>query len=302
MADTIQPAGSLAKAIPFFRRPFTAAAVKFKVQVNPKDLDGGRFGQALCVCYIDARLVAERLNVVCPGAWSDEYSDPKPLGDNVAVTSRITVFEAARQDVGVESVSRIKRSGDMAIKGLYSDAFKRAGVKFGIGAFLYVVPQLYVDSTLLKMSLGAGDPKWFMTPKAETELRKRYQAWLDAPATQERFGAALDHGDVIDGQGDVETVAPVAEPEQAPASQPAVKPRPPTATDDEVRAIRRSANDKPVSPLGLVAIVADVSGIAPPTFAGHTAAEVWLRRVLPHLPSEHVAGVLNAIKNAEADV
>jgi hypothetical protein len=88
----------------------------------------------------------------------------------------------------------------------------------------------------------------------------------------------------------------------APASQPAVKPRPPTATEAEVRAIRESANDKPLSPLSLVAIVVDVSGIDPPTLADHMAGEAWLGRMLPHLPSEHVAGVLNAVKNTKADV
>jgi hypothetical protein len=61
------PVTSLNDALPMLRRPFTPAAVKFKVQ--------RKLGEAgvQIVGYIDARLVIERLNLVVGDQWSASY-------------------------------------------------------------------------------------------------------------------------------------------------------------------------------------------------------------------------------------
>jgi hypothetical protein len=68
------PCDSFKAAARHLRRPFTPAAVRFKVQATwPKDKPTG----GLIVAYIDARLVTERLNLVVPHLWADAY---RPVG------------------------------------------------------------------------------------------------------------------------------------------------------------------------------------------------------------------------------
>lgn len=113
------------------RAPFAAAAVKWKIETNPKpgkDL-------ALVVAYLDARDVAERLDDAAGGDWWDDYTIPQ-RGDHKNLECRLTVCGVTRVDVG-ESDST---------KDLYSDAFKRAAVKFGIGRFLYRLPVVYAQA------------------------------------------------------------------------------------------------------------------------------------------------------------
>lgn len=114
-------------------KPLPAEQVKWKVQTNPKE---GK-EQALVVAYIDARDVAERLDMVFPGGWSDEYVDPVFVSDNPSLECRLTIAGVTRRDVG-----EVDKNG-WSLKDLYSDAFKRAGVKFGIGAFLYRFPVVF---------------------------------------------------------------------------------------------------------------------------------------------------------------
>ena len=92
--DTALPVDTLKDAAPFLRRPFTAQAVKFKVQATwPKDAPK----TGLIVAYIDARAVIERLNAVIPHKWNDpEYND---LGSGV-LECVLTVDGITRRDVG----------------------------------------------------------------------------------------------------------------------------------------------------------------------------------------------------------
>lgn len=169
------------------RRPFTAAAVKFKVQATwPKDNPTG----GLIVCYIDARLVVERLNLILPDRWADAY-EPTAKG---LMWCHLTVDGITRSDVG---------EGDG--KGLVSDALKRAAVKFGIGVSLYATPKmiLNLNDGHLKVKRTNKGPSLELTPNGETRVRDIYSAWLDTRGVQ-AFGAPLDHGDVLDAAGDAE--------------------------------------------------------------------------------------------------
>jgi hypothetical protein len=193
------------------RRPFTAYAVKFKVQATWPQ---GSPATALVVPYIDARLVSERLNLVLPHLWHDpEYVS----GQDGTLVCRLTVDGTTRQDVG---------SGYKG-KGLYSDAFKRAAVKFGVGVSLYAVPKIVLEKKNggVKETAAGGKKTLKLTDQGDRECRELYQRWLDAHGAQ-AFGPPLDHGDVEGAAGDVEAEAePVAQ--QRPA-EPA-----PAALDDE---------------------------------------------------------------------
>lgn len=116
--------------------PFDDNDVKWKPQVTTKGRDKKpieRNGQQVagCTAHIDARAVMNRLDeVVGVGNWSDSYF-VLPNGKNVECT--LTVCGVSKSDVGEPN------EGGFAdlMKGAYSDALKRAAVKFGIGRYLY---------------------------------------------------------------------------------------------------------------------------------------------------------------------
>jgi hypothetical protein len=191
-APVALPVDTFREAARELRRPFTAQAVKFKVQTTwPKtNVTGG-----LVVSYIDARLVADRLNLVCPHLWFDEY---QPL-DGGKLMCKLTLDGISRRDVG---------DGYQG-KGLYSDALKRAAVKFGVGVSLYAVPQirLNVSDGHLKAKQSSKGDTAVLTDNGTARCRELYSAWLANVGTHS-FGEPLDHGDSFDAVGDVEAETP----------------------------------------------------------------------------------------------
>lgn len=83
--------------------------------------------KVICVAYIDARQVADGLDAL--GVWRDEYRF-----ENGILFCGISFKKegewVTRWDCGTESEQEKE-------KGLVSDAFKRAAVKWGVGRFLY---------------------------------------------------------------------------------------------------------------------------------------------------------------------
>lgn len=181
------PCASIKDAARHLRRPFTQAAVKFKVQaIWPKDNPTG----GLIVAYIDARLVVERLNLLVPDLWRDEY---RPVGQG-QMWCDLTIDGVTRSDVG-------EGTG----KALVSDALKRAAVRFGVGVSLYAIPKMMLDtnSGALKQKRTRDGLTLELTPVGEKKLRESYAQWLEQHGKQ-AFGDPLDHGDVEGAQGDAE--------------------------------------------------------------------------------------------------
>lgn len=95
---------------------------------------------ATCVAYIDARDVENLLDeVLGPENWQDTY---KEINGQIFCGIGVRVGEdwVWKWDVGSES--SIEKE-----KGQVSDAFKRAGVKWGAGRFLYSIPVFRVDAS-----------------------------------------------------------------------------------------------------------------------------------------------------------
>lgn len=92
---------------------------------------GAKKGEDKELRYIDARYVMERLDAaVGPFGWTDTYRE---VDGGVVCTISISLdgeVWVPKSDVGTPS----KIEG---VKGRYSDAFKRAAVKWGIGRDLY---------------------------------------------------------------------------------------------------------------------------------------------------------------------
>lgn len=116
--------------------PFPAAEVRWK----PQAIKGNR---ASAIAYLDARHVMDRLDhVVGGGNWQDEY---KVLDDGSVVCTlavRVDGEWISKTDVG--SLSAQPDAGDR-LKAAFSDALKRAAVKWGIGRYLYRLQAQWVD-------------------------------------------------------------------------------------------------------------------------------------------------------------
>lgn len=229
------PVDSIDKALPHLRRPFTPAAVKWKVQSAwPK---GKPAEGAIIVGYIDARLVSERLNMVVGGAWSEK---PVRVGDRPdALMYELTVFDTTHVDVGISQGA----TEGMKLKGVHSDALKRTAVRFGVGVPLYAMPEVRLDVTSDGAEKADGTPTikrrsdgkpGYLSQAVEAHLRKVYEDWLKDEGDQ--FGSPLDHGDASAGSVGYED--PEAEgdaPEQGREGEP--------LTDEKAQALGAKARE-----------------------------------------------------------
>jgi hypothetical protein len=116
--------------------PFDPAEVKFK----PQTVSGNR---ALAVPFVDARVIQDRLDdVLGVMGWQDSY-ECLPDGSVVCrLRIRLGSEWITKEDVGGQSEQ--PDEGDRR-KAAFSDALKRAAVKFGIGRYLYRMKPQWVD-------------------------------------------------------------------------------------------------------------------------------------------------------------
>lgn len=114
--------------------PFPPSRISWRVGATNADKTKG-----MALAYIDARDVLERLDAVCtPAGWQCEYVDMT----NGTTCCRIGIKVGDEWIWKANGGSNIAESDkadaqEMAAKGGYSDAFKRAGVQWGIGRYLY---------------------------------------------------------------------------------------------------------------------------------------------------------------------
>jgi hypothetical protein len=170
--------------------PFDRAEVKFK----PGVVSGQR---ALALPYIDARCVQDRLDVVVGAAnWQDDYAFLADGSVLCRLSLRLGGEWIVKTDVG--GPSEQPDEGDRH-KAAVSDALKRAAVKWGIGRYLYRLPQLWSDfdpakkrfarqpvlpavpaATPVTPLLTNGKPTTAAAPATPEELATRLHAFGDA--------------------------------------------------------------------------------------------------------------------------
>src|SRR5437588_1917437 len=116
--------------------PFESNEVKFK----PAVVTGNR---ALALPYVDARVIQDRLDEVLGVAgWQDEY-ECLPDGSVVCrLRLRLGGEWVTKMDVGSPSEQPDEHD---RLKAAFSDALKRAAVKFGIGRYLYRLQAQWAD-------------------------------------------------------------------------------------------------------------------------------------------------------------
>jgi hypothetical protein len=113
-------------------RPFPADAIQWKPGATNKDKTRG-----LALAYVDLRHYIDRLNEVAGPDWSDDY---EVQDGGKVVLCRLTIAGVPRADVG-EAAPNDENTATSAL----AQAFKRACVKFGLGAYLYRLPRTWVE-------------------------------------------------------------------------------------------------------------------------------------------------------------
>jgi hypothetical protein len=114
--------------------PFPSSQVHWRVGATTKDKT-----KAIPLAYIDARDVMERLDkAVGPENWQCRYTH---------VAEGLVICE-----IGIrcndEWIWKANGAGDTQVekeKGKLSDAFKRAAVLWGVGQYLYDIPNTWVE-------------------------------------------------------------------------------------------------------------------------------------------------------------
>jgi hypothetical protein len=114
------------------KRPFKASKISWRVGATTKDKTKG-----IALAYIDARDVMERLDDVFGMNWQCKYSH----AENKTICELSVLIDG-------HWITRSNGAGDSDVeaeKGAISDAFKRAGVMFGIGRYLYDLPNVWTE-------------------------------------------------------------------------------------------------------------------------------------------------------------
>lgn len=146
------------------QEPFPSHEVEFK----PGALNGDKT-KALALAYVDSRPYIQRLNLVCPD-WQDDYQITL-LPDRVVVLCRLTVNGVTRTGDGECLLAAGEKAEENAVTTASAQAFKRACVKFGLGAYLYALPQVWCDYDHAKRKIVNPPklPEWALSPAERLE-------------------------------------------------------------------------------------------------------------------------------------
>ena len=124
-------------------QPFEPEAVEFKAGATTQDK-----ARALALAYVDSRVYQARLDAVTPD-WRNEYTR-EYAGERVIVTCALTVTGVTRQAIGESLQASARQDGSTVIEenaatSAEAQAFKRACSAFGLGRYLYSVPQVWAE-------------------------------------------------------------------------------------------------------------------------------------------------------------
>lgn len=143
------------------KRPFPVKDISWRVGATNKDKTKG-----IALAYIDARDVMKRLDDTMGINWQCRYShaDGKVICD---IGLRIDG----------EWLWRANGAGDTDIeaeKGAISDAFKRAAVMWGVGRYLYMLPNTWVEiDEYKKIKAPPSLPDWATPEGYDAKMSRR---------------------------------------------------------------------------------------------------------------------------------
>ena len=165
MNESVMPSETSRQLRKRLSAPFPVSGVN-AIEWKPQSVLNNR---ALAIAYIDARAVMKRLDdVLGVDGWEDSY---EVLADGCVVCTLKCLLDVrwvTKQDVGGESDQ--KDEADRR-KASFSDAFKRAAVKFGVGRYLYSLPVQWVPYDVHKRCFTEAPrlPTWAIPKKEQVE-------------------------------------------------------------------------------------------------------------------------------------
>jgi len=186
-------------------QPFDPSLIKWVVKATAEGKEKKRRG--LLAAYADPRAYSDRLNqLVTPLGWTQEYT-MNVVGDfqrknggnqtctaaKVMVICRVTIFGLnSHSGTGEEWADN-----DNALTSADAQAFKRACSCFGLGRYLYSLPQVWVELDEFKRPVRLPDlPAWAL-PEARTENKgpqNRNGAGASAPNSGTESGKTNGDG------------------------------------------------------------------------------------------------------------
>lgn len=202
---------NLTKILEELKKPFHPAHVTWK----PGSLNEDRT-KALALAYADLRAYQNRLDEICGGDWSVTYT---PWGDRIVC--HLTIHGVTRSSTG-EPDTQSERS-EIAGTAAEAQAFKRACAMFGLGRYLYNLPNAWVEYDASR--------KYF-TEKAKARLEG---------IVYQHYRRALQPDDAEETPA---TEAPAAEGETQANDAPQNGPSQPPAANGEVSELLRRQFDK----------------------------------------------------------
>ena len=184
------------------KEPFAPNRIHWRVGATTAKKEGVPVWQAskgIALAYIDARDVMKRLDDVCGDGWQAKspYKGYCEVGLKVDGEWLWRGNGAGETDVEGE-------------KGQYSDAFKRAAVLWGIGRYLYMLPNVWCELDNGKIKKPPTLPEW-ATPEG---YARRFKAG-EANNIREQVRAALVLGDVVGLKQVVDEYIEDKDPEEA---------------------------------------------------------------------------------------
>lgn len=144
------------------KQPFSAKQIHWRVGRMSKDKK-----KAIPFAFLNARDVMERLDDVCGmSAWQAEY--PFPGCCRIGVRVGVDTGKEGTKIEWVWKANMADNTDIEAVKGGASDAFKRAAVLYGIGRYLYDLPNRYFP-------VG----QYGFEDEVIAELNSRYTVWTE---------------------------------------------------------------------------------------------------------------------------
>ncbi len=151
-------------------RPFPVNKISWRVGAMTKDKSKG-----IALAYVDARDVMKRLDDVCGiEGWQNRYSHVTAQGVVCEIGIRSSL--ANLEKLYSEWLWKSNGAGETTVegeKGALSDAFKRAAVLWGVGRYLYSLPNVWVELDQYKKIRTVPTLPVWATPEGYDKLMEK---------------------------------------------------------------------------------------------------------------------------------
>lgn len=155
MYSNVLPSDSVAAMLKQLKNPFNPKFVKCRIGATNKEKTKG-----IALFYVDAREVMKRLDDVCGmDGWSTD-GDRVDGGYICKLSIRMPYLMKDDKEKWIKHTDIGESTKTSPLKGAASDALKRAAVHFGVGRYLYYIPNKWYPISNGKFTEKPELPKW----------------------------------------------------------------------------------------------------------------------------------------------